>query len=354
MTELSLSTVLKPEPGWYYGDFHAHTTSSDGRYSPPELAAMAVERGLDFFATTEHNTIDSYTRFGEDPGVLVLPGIEVTFTMGHWNVFGMEGWQDWMEGICGKHLSLVMPEGHTALELLQRISSYGLLNSINHPLLKPWAWEEALTDLRYVDCMEVWNDPDWPDNEQANPRAVAFWTACLNQGYRITAIGGSDFHFLPGDTKYPGELIGRPRTYVYAEQLSGAAILEGLRRRRAYLTMEPQVSFQAYMGESTYEIGADLGIVEGEIRFTGSVAKSPIASGLRIVKNGFTFSEATVSDGSWTIEAHDLANPAHPAWYRLEAVDTSGKVIALTNPIFTGPRRTPRLRTFGEIQSSLS
>jgi len=278
----------------------------------------------------------------------------VTFTMGHWNVFGLDGWQDWMEGICGKHLSLVMPEGRTALELLQKISSFGLLNSINHPLLKPWAWEEGLTELRYVDCMEVWNDPYWPDNEQANPMAVAFWTTCLNQGYRITAIGGSDFHFLPGDTKYPGELIGLPRTYVYAEQLSGAAIVEGLRRRRAYLTMEPQVTFQAQMGESAYEIGDDLGLVEGEIRFSGSVAQSPMASSVRVVKNGFTFSEASVSDDGGLIEAFDRASPAQPAWYRLEATDASGKVIALTNPIFTGPQPTPTLHTFGEILNSLS
>ena len=353
MNGLSLSTVLKPEPGWYSGDFHAHTTSSDGRYSPPELAAMAVERGLDFFATTEHNTIDSYTRFGEDPGLLILPGLEVTYTLGHWNVFGMEGWQDWMEGVCGKHLALVMPEGHTALELLQKISSYGLLNSINHPLLKPWAWEEGLTELRYVDCIEVWNDPYWPDNEQANPRAVEFWTACLNQGYRITAIGGSDFHFLPGDTKYPGELIGLPRTYVYAEQLSGAAIVEGLRRRRTYLTMEPQLAFQAHLDGRTYEIGDDLGLVDGEVRFTASAAASPQVAGLRIVKNGDAFSEATVPGKAMQLEARDRANPALPAWYRLEAIDAAGKVIALTNPIFTGPQPTPTLLTFREVLDSI-
>ena len=352
MTGLSLSKVLKPEPGWYAGDFHAHTDSSDGHYTPPQLAAMAVERGLDFFATTEHNTIDSFTRFGEDSGVLVIPGLEITFTIGHWNVFGMESWQDWMEGICGKHLSLVLPNDRTASELLQRIASDGLLNSINHPLLKPWAWEEELTQLRYVDCLEVWNDPYWPDNEQANPRAVDFWTACLNQGYRLTAIGGSDFHFLPGDTKYPGELIGLPATYVYAEQLSGAAILGGVRRRRVYLSMGPRLTFQAHWGDGDYAIGADLGAIAGEVRFTGSVSNGSAA--LRLVKNGQTIAEKTGSEGLIELNIFDRLDQDMPAWYRLEAIDAAGKVIAMTNPIFTGPIPIPTLQTFGEVLESLS
>ena len=232
MSELSLTQVFNPNPGWYHGDFHAHTTSSDGKYPPPELAALSIKQGLDFFAITEHNTIDCYSKFGEDQAILVIPGLEVTLDVGHWNIFGMAGgsdtgWRDWMDGIVGDKLSISLPANRTPTSVMEAAASQGLLNSINHPFLKPWEWQDVATLLRYVDCLEIWNDHLWPDNQQANPWAITFWTACLNAGYRITAIGGSDFHFLPGDhPDYPGEYMGAPTTIVGAAELSGAAVLE--------------------------------------------------------------------------------------------------------------------------------
>jgi predicted metal-dependent phosphoesterase TrpH len=42
---------------WYRGDCHVHTVHSNGgELTPQQLAAEAREAGLDFIATTEHNT----------------------------------------------------------------------------------------------------------------------------------------------------------------------------------------------------------------------------------------------------------------------------------------------------------
>ncbi len=45
---------------WLAGDLHAHTVHSDGVLTVPELARFAVERGLDFLAVTDHNTISHH------------------------------------------------------------------------------------------------------------------------------------------------------------------------------------------------------------------------------------------------------------------------------------------------------
>jgi hypothetical protein len=47
--------------GWYRGDCHVHSVySNGGELTPEQLAAGALEVGLDFNATTEHNTSDAH------------------------------------------------------------------------------------------------------------------------------------------------------------------------------------------------------------------------------------------------------------------------------------------------------
>ena len=350
MSRLSMQKTLKHHPGWYRGDFHLHTNVSDGKYTPKELAGLAKEHGLDFFAITDHNAIGSYTEFG-DPEVLVIPGIEVTFDQGHWNVFGMEDWRDWMENICVGHISIPLnPKDKCTTDLMRRISDQGLLNSINHPLLKPWEWRDGETNLQYVDCLEIWNDPLWPDNRQANPQAVDFWSDSLNAGYRITAIGGSDFHFLPGDTsRFPGERPGLPTTYVWGEALSGEAILKGLRQHRVYVSLGPQVSFQAQLDGQQVPIGADLGSASGEVDLIAEVSGDPQATQARLVKNGRLLLETNLEEGRGELRCHERTEAEKPAWYRLEVLDSEGAYLALTNPIFSGTWRPPAPASFKDF-----
>lgn len=348
MNTLSLTEVFNPDPGWYRGDLHLHTTFSDGHHPPVELAQLARDEGLDFIAVTDHNSIDSFSEFGDDPGILVIPGIEATVTDGHWNVFGMPGWQEWLQKVCVGRMSFSLKgTGLTTNDLLQQSSNLGLLNSVNHPLLKPWEWRDGLTDLRYVNCIEIWNDPLWPDNEQANPQAVALWTNWLNAGYRITAIGGSDFHFLPGESPgYPGERPGLPMTYVWAQELSGAGVLAGIKSQRVYVSMGPRLTFNADADGKTEDIGGDLGIISGEVNLTASIYEAPDGSCMRLVKGGKTIHQAAVKGGLMA-EFSDTTSSERPEWYRLEVVDSEERVLALTNPIYTGPRRQPRITEFG-------
>jgi predicted metal-dependent phosphoesterase TrpH len=62
-------------------DFQTHTTASDGRHSPAEVAAMAKEHGLDAIAITDHDTVaglEEALKAGEKFGVRVIPGIEIS------------------------------------------------------------------------------------------------------------------------------------------------------------------------------------------------------------------------------------------------------------------------------------
>lgn len=75
-------------------DLHCHTTlSMDGIVSPKLAARGAREAGLDAVCFTDHDVwwSESEARaVGEDEGILVLAGVEVTTEVGHVLAFGLD------------------------------------------------------------------------------------------------------------------------------------------------------------------------------------------------------------------------------------------------------------------------
>src|SRR5215207_605860 len=89
---------------WYRGDCHVHSGRSyGGELTPEQLAAAAREIGLDFIATTEHNTSDTHGAWGPLAGddLLVILGQEVTTQTGHWLALGIDSGQvvEWRYGL---------------------------------------------------------------------------------------------------------------------------------------------------------------------------------------------------------------------------------------------------------------
>jgi hypothetical protein len=348
---LDLYHVYNPNPGWYGGDFHMHTHHSDGALTPPELAAVARREGMDFITITDHNTLAAYPNFGPHDDLCIIPGVEVTYSTGHYNVFGLTQPAPWQAAVTQGPTVIKPAEADIDPDtIMAQSAAAGLLNSINHPLLPPWAWLMAETDLRDLHCLEIWNDPSWPDNRIGNPLAVEMWTRWLNAGHRITAIGGSDYHRpvnKPGTIK-PPDRLGLPRTYVYAENLSGAAILQALRRRQTYVSMGARVEFEARHQGVTYAIGADMGAQSGAVELTSSIA--PTGRGVaQLLRNGEVIAEALLYGDTTTLSATVELDPTTPTWFRLDVLDGNGLMLAITNPIFAGPVPTPTLNTYGDF-----
>lgn len=63
------------------GDFHVHSTESDGELKPGEIVLLAKERHLGIIALTDHNTVagnKQAIKAGKMHGVKVIPGIELS------------------------------------------------------------------------------------------------------------------------------------------------------------------------------------------------------------------------------------------------------------------------------------
>jgi predicted metal-dependent phosphoesterase TrpH len=65
--------------------------SSGADLTPGQLATAAREAGLDFIATTEHNTSDAHGIWGPHAGddLMVILGQEVVTETGHWLALGI-------------------------------------------------------------------------------------------------------------------------------------------------------------------------------------------------------------------------------------------------------------------------
>ena len=61
-------------------DLHAHTTYSDGTFTPRELVELAARTGLNAVAITDHDSVDGLAEgaaAGAEMGVQVVPGVEI-------------------------------------------------------------------------------------------------------------------------------------------------------------------------------------------------------------------------------------------------------------------------------------
>lgn len=68
------------------GDFHLHTSASDGRLSPKQLVNLAKKEALDIMAITDHDNtfgIEEGIAEGEAIGIKVIPGIELSTRYNH-------------------------------------------------------------------------------------------------------------------------------------------------------------------------------------------------------------------------------------------------------------------------------
>ncbi len=66
-------------------DLHMHTTASDGRFTPPQLAKAAHDTGLKVIALADHDRVDNVRPLQQEAaqyGIYVVPAVEVSCLWG--------------------------------------------------------------------------------------------------------------------------------------------------------------------------------------------------------------------------------------------------------------------------------
>ncbi|QNA83698.1 CehA/McbA family metallohydrolase [Sphingomonas sp. So64.6b] len=284
---------LNDAPGWYRGDLHMHDANSDGsclsqsgkRVPCPLFRTIeaAAQAGLDFVAVTDHNTVAHLGALRElQPWfdrLLLIPGVEVTTFGGHANIFAPSHFVDFRIGSKG------VPNV-AALE--RKVAEAGAIMSINHPALPSgeacmgcgWTW--PATDYAGITAIEAVNG-----TMAEGPLAgVGFWYARLNEGHRLTGIGGSDNH--DPDAPAGKAPIGRPTTVVRAEALSTPAIIAGIRAGNVFIDVDGSrdrlLELQAISGAARAVMGETLqfvGTLELKVHVVGMTEGT-----IQVIANG--------------------------------------------------------------------
>lgn len=209
---------------WYRGDLHLHTVHSDGSRTPAQLVAAAATGGLDFFASTEHNTSSASLVWGRHApaDLLVVDGEEVTTREGHWLAVGLPAgaWVDWRYRSTDGDLP----------RFLEQVRGLGGMAIIAHPTVPIPATGWSQGPLEQADAIEVWNGPWTLDDEGTLGR----WHAMLVAGRYVPVVGSSDSHG-------PDQPVGLPQTAVLADTLSTGALVRALKAGRAWLAESADV-----------------------------------------------------------------------------------------------------------------
>lgn len=344
----TLLPVASEQARWYRGDLHVHSAHSDascdsqgGQRVPCPLfltLQAAADRGLDFVALTDHNTVSHLHDIrGLQPyfdRLLLIPGMEVTTFQGHANVFGLQGPLDFRIGDTAEDWNA----------LLRETARRGLLFSINHPALPSdercmgCGWTpRGEVDWSRIAAVEVVNGADTGTPVSGIP----FWHAQLNAGRRATGIGGSDNHdALLADSQFGRSRIGAPTTVVHAGSLSQQAILDGIRAGRVFVdvagTREGVLDLRARHGGAEAAMGGDLSLLAGAEAEFELWVEGVVAGRVEVIVDGDIaplLADAAIRTSGQRVRWRWRSDGGRH-WLRVDVRDDDGRLLLVGNPVY--------------------
>lgn len=321
----------RAQAGWYRGELHCHSHHSDGLTPVPRVIEAARTYGLDFIALTDHFTHAGWAELSSlsDEHLCVMQGLELTGHAGHANLHGLSEW-----------VNTFVDDRHTTRwginDVARAARNQGGLFCVNHPFSLSLGW--AYHDLHWalVDALEVYHHLEG----QNNTAQLTFWDGLLRSGQRITGVAGTDSH----DAFKGRHRLGQVFTVVQAEALSPHAILEGIRRGRAYISLGPELSFTAHANGQTAHMGDTLPVNE-PLRLEVGLHKLERPSRVLVMKNGLYFAHRDVVASADGLKLSFEDSHPVPGYYRIEVfardaqpASSTGRewqnTLVLSNPIF--------------------
>ena len=296
----------------YKGDFHMHSTASDGVHSPEHVAAVCRKTGFDFMALTDHRLYDpslvaqkAMAEFGCD--MLVTPGEEVHLPDNGVHIINFGGRSSINKlaadderayfAAVEKYLKTV-PEQYDEVTRFQvaasewafdRIRECGGVAMFCHPYWRPrhhtYVGGDAidlLLERNRFDVLEVVGGFEVAEIED-NLLAVARWQEEKAKGRKIPVAGVSDSHDCDAT------LTGWYYTIVFAESLSFESIAAAIRDDRSVAVHCPPGNFPLVVGpfrltrfayfllREVYPAHDELCRVEGEIMLRALAGEEPDA-----------------------------------------------------------------------------
>ena len=186
-------------------DLHLHTIFSRDSFIRPEQAVIQAQAlGLNGFALTDHDSIESHYFTSKNPEFIIIQGIEVSSSDGHILALGVRE---------------LIPSGLTAEETVDRIHQIGGLAIAAHIMRssKNTIQKDLLRNLNRFDALETVNSGALLSGSFRSSRGFA-------QEIGRPETAGSDAHVLG--------TVGRAFSEVDCEAPSAENILKAVKQGR--------------------------------------------------------------------------------------------------------------------------
>jgi len=159
-------------------DLHVHSCHSpDSSLTVEAIVSQLAAVGLNGFALTDHNTVAGHAELAaaqaRTPGLLLVPGVEVSTIEGHLLAYGV---------------AEVPPSQRPVVETIAWVRDHGGVSVLSHPFRLSHGVGRRVAESAPVDAVETMNGHNSP---RANRKAAA-----VAARRHLGVTGGSDVHRL--------------------------------------------------------------------------------------------------------------------------------------------------------------
>ncbi len=290
---------------WYKGNFHTHTTNSDGDTVPEAVIWWYKEHGYNFLAFTDHNFLTETAPYQNlsDENFILIPGMEVSdrFENVPLHILALGLRDQTLNPAGGADVLGVLQNNVTA------IRAAGAVPVLCHPNFG-WAYgADELSRIRDAVLFEVLNAHPAVNNAGKNgvPSTEEMWDIVLTRGKRMFGLGTDDMHAL---ATYPG----KSWVMVRAPELTEKAVLAALESGDFYVST---------------------GVTLDEVRLKGSRIRLRIKP-----EEGIGYATFFIGSGGRILKSDSSLSPSFKfsgkgKYIRAKVVDSKGR-LALSQPIF--------------------
>ncbi|MGE5532364.1 MAG: CehA/McbA family metallohydrolase, partial [Bacteroidota bacterium] len=177
--------VDMPARGYYGADFHMHSTGSDGKQTPEQVAYDCRAEGLHIAALSDHESVRGHGEWlaQAGPDFLPLPAQEITTKLGH--VVGVD--------IREKVPNDVAKGAEDFQRIFGEVHGQGGFAIVAHPNAPGMTYQ--CPGVREYDALEILNGSIPPYGGLFDfVQGRKAWHSLLSQGLQVACVGDSDNH----------------------------------------------------------------------------------------------------------------------------------------------------------------
>ncbi|MBQ9107050.1 MAG: CehA/McbA family metallohydrolase [Clostridia bacterium] len=208
---------------YYKLGLHIHTTISDGRKAPEDVAAEYKADGYDAIALTDHWKFGSSQELA---GLKILSGCE--YNMGAETISGVMH----ILGIGMKHDPQI-PNTSTRQQVIDKIKEAGGIAVLAHP---DWSLNTVrdAAELSGFAATEIYNAVS-EAHQSLRAYSDYFVDVCANAGIYFNLFATDDAHYFDGSDNRKGWIM------VKADELSDEALIEAIKKGDYYASQGPDL-----------------------------------------------------------------------------------------------------------------